>query len=153
MFGCTILEMDGRLFYKSAVLHKVAEEKGYAVEALFSLDDVKPFKDKRGICVEMWVDEQDDINVRLVSKEEYVDLVDDNNDAFVSVIGEFDTAKNLFEIPAWMVGLSGRMLPLRSGDLYPSTASFAVGIHDFGKGRITSQNGVVGEIRLLRRIG
>ncbi|MBR2830755.1 hypothetical protein IKE83_00115 [Candidatus Saccharibacteria bacterium] len=148
---------DGKakVFFREIVAEKTPEEEEYLIQDLFYADDLKGFRNRKtDIFVEMWVDEVNDINVRLVSKANYVDTAGVNmlGEPMVdAVLVQFDTATARFSMPCWMIELTGRYSPKgekQSEGHY--IASFAAGVYSASK--LECRKGVTGEVKLLRRI-
>ena len=148
----------GRVFFRSIEAELTPEYQNYTMTGLFSLEDVCEFKNRKDIRVEMWVDEANDINVRLVSGKNYVDETpkDKYGEPLIdAVVVQFATAENVFEIPVWMVELTGRTIVTkgeRDSEEGFYTACYAAGVYDAASNRSASEPGIVGEIKLLRRI-
>lgn len=102
MFSVRPLGASSRVFYRPMMATMTPTADQYRVEGLFSIDDIQHFKDRKSLSVELWADELNDINVRLVSNICYVD-----DESIHSTIVPFDTARNEFMMPLWIVELVG----------------------------------------------
>lgn len=142
-----IISVPRKAFYQ--LITAESAEVGYLLRDLFTLQDVAQFPkpERKKLSVELWVDEQNDINVRLVSDSEYVQVatLESGEIAIDAVIQRFDTAKNCFVIPSWMVEMTSR-------ESSQEGLRFAVGTYDSNDPYGGSEPGVVGQIKLLRRV-